>query len=292
MSDPKQQLSELINLAQHFLQQEPRQRTMTVSGESYSFFESMLNEEPLSATSVPKEVVRNGASGPSLSKLHPTQHPVVETKQKEVATKQLASPQMATHPAAPIQVKNPETSHVVPAKSIQGFQIEPLKESSPLDVKEFASIIKAQAPNYPIRDDVPDDAVAKVIKDQWKTRHQMPAVVILSFDEKEEAFELLKNITEAITARLAPARVLPGFRIDKENKWEPLLNSPELRLIIANGQSVKSIPGLMKFCEEIAGESLTKIHRTTFISIDAGHCIKDPQQKRILWQSICNALKI
>lgn len=287
MNSPKQQLSELIHLVQHFLHQDDNGKEKTVSMESYDFFKSLIGSIPL-PESTPNEVIHTAPLRSS-----PTKEASLSTsppKQNELPINSPAATTPKQPPPTSSRAKSAVEPSEVPQQAIEGFQLEKLKDLPPLDFQEYATLLKTQAPNFSIKDSIPDDALAKSIKEKWKTHAEMPAVVLLSFNESGEALELLKNIAQAVTERLAPARIFSAIRIDNEKKWERLLDSPELRLILADPESIKKLPELMKFYQEGEDESYSKIKEAAFIPINVALQINNNQEKRLLWQSISKAL--
>lgn len=301
MVNLQQQFSELIALTQQFLQQNPEIQNASASSQDYHFFGKWMAPQREPSTTAPKEegLQKKISSKPPSAppKLYPSKQSATSAApipNSAKATPSLAvplasSPPISTAVRAPAPSPPPPSQQTAPeAKSTGEFRLEPIKAALPLDVQEFAALLTVHAPHCSLRSEIPNDSAAKAIKEQWKIRQQMPAVVILSFDDGKEGLEFLKSVADAITARFAPARVFPALRIEQENKWDSLFQAPELRLIIAEPQALQKIPTLLKYHQESGESPNKKLNQIPFIPIDALSYPLDPHQKRQLWRSICD----
>lgn len=163
------------------------------------------------------------------------------------------------------------------------LSLEPVSSPSKPDLSEFWKLHLQLFPDTKLCETIPDDAVAQKIKNSWKEDLTIPSVVILSFNEKERELTFLKNVAKAITLRFMPARVISA------SKWEELLNSPQLSLVIAPDHDFYMHAELMKYYKEAnnLGKHYLKNSPLLLLS-DPSLYLKEPQLKSLLWRAICN----
>jgi hypothetical protein len=166
------------------------------------------------------------------------------------------------------------------------FHLEKLGQPVELDLKEFPALMQSHFPNYPIRSTIP---VPKIIsKPIIQNKNSISPVVILSFYEDLESQTFLKNVAQAIQDKLLPAMVFSALRIEREKKWESLLQSTTLQLIIIPSHRIPQLPLLQNQYHLQEG----RIGSVPIISIaDPSEYLKSPSLKSELWQTITRAVK-
>lgn len=153
----------------------------------------------------------------------------------------------------------------------------------------FKDFFKEHFPHYPLSDVVPKDHAARKARDAWLIKQQIQPVIILSFDEKNQSLAFLKNIAKAISLRLAPACVLSGTQLEKEQQWEKIFSTPALRLIIACDYELYLQPGLMQHYRSVQSSAKHYLKDTPLLLLsDLSLYLKKPELKLLLWNAICN----
>lgn len=164
--------------------------------------------------------------------------------------------------------------------------LSPLKPSCST---EWAQIFKNLFPNVPIYENPPADLVAKKFQNQWKQAQEILPVAILAFHKDKVHEGFLKSIAQAITLRLAPARVIFADEWKKSNSWSHLIEAPHLRLVIANDYEIYMQPELMQYYKENANEGKHFLGKTPLLLLsDLSLYLKEPSLKALLWRAICN----
>ena len=144
-------------------------------------------------------------------------------------------------------------------------------------------------PDVRVNETIPEDAVALKVKNSWLNEQTIPPVVILSFRGEEKELAFLKNVAHAISLRLAPARVIQASKWEKENGWQAITHSPDLRLVIASDYDLYLQPELMKVYREAPLQGKHYLNKTPLLLLsDLSLYLKEPQLKSLLWRAICN----
>lgn len=252
---------ELKKLIQTYIEQERLESSiLTMDQENYAYFKSY------SQTPLPKNTEQ-------------LQKPILNAAPLAVAPIKQSIPKPAEPPKTEnIKVQLEDEKPVVP----------PHKLVPPIDKNEFSHLMKTHFPEYSLRDEAP----AKTLSDKPAPIKQIPAVIILSFYDDAPSQSFLKSVSEAIKSRLATScAVYSAYRIEQEKKWEPLLNSSEIKLILAPLHKMKELPGLMVHYEERPGEPVNRLNDKPLIPLfDPSQYLKDPKRKAFLWESICKQL--
>jgi hypothetical protein len=248
MSILKSQYLELVSLTQLFILRE------------YSVKDKKM-ADPLNSVFFPKSSPLLDSSLPAKKEEAPRKQAIPPSKAAVFPDPKIPQPQPAPHPdptpvpTPPPQPAPPPTQPepqqpITKSKSVRFFQLEPLMSPASIDVSDFKQLFKEQFPHVAIQESIPADTRAVQLKNQWKLENQIPPIIILSFNNNEKELAFLKNVAQAITRHLAPARVLSAPKIEKEKKWEFLLKLSHLRLIIASDYGLYMLPELMKFYKE------------------------------------------
>lgn len=170
------------------------------------------------------------------------------------------------------------------------FSLEPLTAAAPSrDFREFWKLCQTFFPEWSLSESTPSDAIAQKKKNEWLKNEEISPVVILSFHDNEQQLAFLKNIAQAISLRLAPAQVLSVSKLEKENSWKNVLDSPHLRLVIANDYGLYLQPKLMHFYREVPHQGKHFLNQIPLLLLsDLSLYLKEPQLKPLLWRAICN----
>jgi hypothetical protein len=177
--------------------------------------------------------------------------------------------------------------------SIASFSLEPMAATNCLEKEEYIRFFQKNFPHYSLLEKTPSDQKAQKIKNAWHTEQLIPPIILLSFNDQEKHLTFLKNVANAITRHLAPAKVLSGITIEQEKRWESLLKTSELRLIIASDYGLYLLPGLMKHYKENARTAKHFVDQTPLLLLsDLSLYLKEPQLKPLLWRAICTEYEV
>lgn len=155
--------------------------------------------------------------------------------------------------------------------------------------QEFWKLLPSLFPDLKLCTTIPSDQHAQKLKNKWLDNHVIPPVIILSFQQNDKHLAFLKNVAKAISLHLAPARVLSADQIEKEKKWETILTSSHLKLVIASDYDIYLKPQLMHFYKEVPQQNRHFLHQTPLLLLsDLSLYLKDPQLKSLLWRAIRN----
>lgn len=171
------------------------------------------------------------------------------------------------------------------------FLLEPLTTSPPAqNHREFWTFFKESFPSLALIESPPDDAVARKMKNRWQNKQVAFSVILLSFhqqDQQRSAF--LKNIAQAISLHLAPAAVLSVAQLEKEKRWEKILNPSQLRLVIATDDDLYLHPDLMRYYQASSQQGRHLLNQIPLLLLsDLSLYFREPQLKSLLWRAICN----
>ena len=286
MKQIKDSYTELLSLTQLFLLREhPLKSIKIVDPTVFHFFRTL--PPPVNITPVKRKKEENVFSEEGNSvvvtveetkKINVLSDPIKQITEKKVEKISEAPLEKSPpEPISPMKKEEIKKTEVIPLPSPpqdsqkeekkKGFTLEPLSTTSPQDLSEMWKIAQTLFSGLTLHKTPPSDEIAKKKKEKWRTNSEIPPVIILSFHDQPEQFTLLKNIAQAITLRLAPAQVLSAPQIEKDNRWENILNSPDLRLIIAGDYGLYLHPKLMKFYQELPQQFL--IHSSLPFKLEA-----------------------
>lgn len=173
------------------------------------------------------------------------------------------------------------------AKTIALTPLAPYSGPPP-QFKEIRSFFQTHFHQIPLETDIPDDRTAKQKKNQWQEVEKIPPILILSFDEGVKSLAFLKNIAQAITHRLLPARVVHAPKIENEKQWATVLNAQGLQLIIASDYGLYLQPQLMQFHQEHPQEGKHFLNHIPLLLLsDLEFYFKNGKMKAYLWRAIC-----
>jgi len=160
------------------------------------------------------------------------------------------------------------------------------KSAAPL-AKMFAKI----APELAVFGEIPSDAIAKKIRDRWKTKNQSTPITVIYFQENPEQKQLLEQIARALDVYFGPAKLLFVETIEREKEWKAFLSVDDLKLVIACDYTLWQLPNLMQFYKETPAQKTRQLgEKQLFMLPDLSLYLKDPLLKRSLWKALCQTL--
>jgi len=251
---------QLIQLAKEFIKQEcPQSGYITMEPGSYNCLKSH---------SAPLHSIKTTAKPVYIA---PTSTPIQTMAPKAI------QPTSVEITKAPIQKQPPEPESV----HRQAQQALPMP-----DKNEFAYLMKTHFPKLALREETP--SFNPHTAPRPSATKQIPKVIILSFYEDAASQTFLKTVADAIKNKFAPCAVYSAYRIEQEKKWEPLLKSSEVKLILAPLHKMRELPGLMSYYQEPSSESIHRLHDKLLIPmLDPSQYQSDPKRKTVLWDAIC-----
>lgn len=288
---------ELLALTQIYLHREyPRHAIKTMEPTAFAYF----NKKPVPAISLQSNHQPKPAPLPSSQPLKmqaqppPSFSPPASPKPPasapiHIESATAAPPMKSEKKAAPPPLSPVPQKESKPPMHAKGLALEPFAAQASQDLSEFWKLHRQVLPEVPLHETIPADGVALKVKNSWLNDQTIPPVVILSFRGEEKELAFLKNVAHAISLRLAPARVISASKWEKENGWEGMTHSPNLRLIIASDYDLYLQPELMKVYREAPQQGKHYLNQTPLLLLsDISLYLKEPQLKSLLWRAICN----
>ncbi len=200
-------------------------------------------------------------------------------------------------PKPPVQ---PLKKVVVEAPIIQAKVEEPLPTPLPpkpvvaMETKqlhEMRQVIEKTFPDMQLRDTILDDGHAKRMARLWEETHLSAQIVVIAFGEVGPGLEFLRNVTEAIDRLIAPAQLIEGAVLEKQQEWELLLNSPSLKGILCSPWASWKTTSLSQYYKQNGAtqEQFLGKHKLFLLEPSLVY-LKNPDRKRKLWQLISTQL--
>lgn len=203
----------------------------------------------------------------------PTQPPIVHQKPQQAEATVLSSLKTRLEPFS--------------------FKLEPLSTPPAFDKREGWQLMQSLFPQFELRETIPSDVLAQKMKKSWANEQLIPPVILLSFHNQEPHLTFLKNLAQAISLRLAPARVLSALKLEKEQQWETVLASPGLCLVITSDYELYMQPHLMRYYREVPQQGKHFLNQVPLLLLsDLALYLKQPQLKALLWRAICNEFAV
>ncbi len=296
MKSIKHGFAELLNLTQLYLLREySLKEAKMVDPVTFGFFQNKMKSSfvlpstkkvrpPPLASMAPVQMPKNSLSATTVP---PSPDPRPPETRPEPPPSEPLPPPNQPEPLIPDPKPPAIQDHSSKGK---GFILEPMTSaSSTKDYREFWKLCSTLFLDWILCETIPSDALAQKHKNAWLNHQTITPVIILAFHEEEKQLAFLKNIAQAISLCLAPTRVLSAQKLEKENCWENVLNSPHLRLIIACDYGLYLQPNLMRFYREIPQQSKHLLNQIPLLLLsDLSLYLKEPQLKPLLWRAICN----
>ena len=148
--------------------------------------------------------------------------------------------------------------------------------------------VRKVLPEIPYIQDIPTDQQAKIIAENWKYHSQISPFIILynSKNQKEKTF--LENLAKALSVYFVPTKVIFANEIEKENRWEVILDPSVLKFIIAPDDQIWDLPHMMSHYSENTAKSLVFLDEVPlFLIRNLSMYFQDPTLKSSLWKAIC-----
>lgn len=192
-----------------------------------------------------------------------------------------------TAPTPPAPLPQPSVSK--PTAHAKKVELEPFTACATQDLSDYWKLHRQLFPDINLTETFPKDCAALKVKNAWQNELIIPPVVILAFRDVEKELVFLRNVAQAISLRLAPARVISASKWGKENGWTNLINSPNLRLVVATDYDLYLQPELMKMYREVPQQGKHYLQNIPLLLLsDLSLYLKEPQLKSLLWRAICN----
>ena len=287
MNSLRNQYRELLSMAQLYICREyPHQKAKMVDPGVLDYFRrnykppAPLNHAPQQTAALMRPPMTSTRSSNLPNVTAPASPPLQTQNQKPLPQPPIKIEQTPVPQKQTINSRQPTTElHLETIESL----------STARDLREFGKFYQKVFPELTVCEAIPSDAIALKLKKGWLLEQQIPPVVILSFHDHEDQLTFLKNVAQAISLRLAPARVLSGSLLEKENQWEKVLNSPGLQLIIASDYGLYLQPALMNFYSEVSQQGKHFLNKIPLLLLsDLSLYLKEPKLKSLLWRAICN----
>lgn len=302
MTPIKKCYAELLALTQVFLLREYSPKEVkTVDPAVFGFLQRKMKTSSLNQTRSPSKPIPSILPASTVPRAT-TNPPSTEPRPPETPPEPIPSPKPEPRPPNPLPPPTqPEPSPTEPQPPIiqdkvnktnfhsKELNLETLAVPQAREQREFWKIFPTLFPELRLCESIPSDSVAQKLKNAWLNDQVIPPVIILSFHQEEKQLNFLKNLAQAISLRLAPARVLSASKGEKENGWENILNSPHLRLVIASDYGLYMQPALMRFYREMPQQGKHFLNHIPLLLLsDLALYLKEPQLKPLLWRAICN----
>lgn len=297
MTPIQQCYAELLSLTQLFLLREhPLNEVKIVSPSLLTFFQKNMKSTPV--LQAPKKV-----SSPTFASSLPIKEAVITTTPSDTRpteprpkpplpnpTPPSAQPEPPPSPQPPPIIQQEKPNKIT--RGAKELALDPLiARSTPHDQGEFWKLFPNLFPEAKLSEAIPSDALAQKLKNAWQHQQMIPPVILLAFHDDEKQMTFLKNLAQAISLRLAPARVLSAHKLEKEKGWNEVLQTSSLRLVIASDYGLYLQPNLMQLYREVPQEGKHYLNQTPLLLLsDLNLYLKEPQLKSLLWRAICNRL--
>lgn len=167
------------------------------------------------------------------------------------------------------------------------FKLEVPAALPQTDFAVLRTIVTEKLPHVRLLDRLPDDTEAKRLANAWTQEKKIPQVMILSFDEPPKQQAFLANIAKALEAHGIDAQVATATKLERENEWQKLLQSKELKLVVAGSSGFHSLPQLQKHYREGAKQGRHYLgDRLLLLLSDISYYLKEPALKPSLWAAL------
>lgn len=274
--------------------------------DTLSYIRSLKKSDPISREALqdgsifPKEIEKSGLQGKGgfTSKKHCKENPEkLFPISREVENQSVSTLIETSKPSLP------ESKTILPSPTEDQGQIKKEREAPfvlelsppPLPLKKsfgkMRTLLEAVAPELYLHEGPISDEKAKQTKGAWREKSQIPEIPILFQGEAHRSF--LDNIAKAITLSLAPSRTIEVRPYEREKKWDLLLKSPKLKLILCPDHLVFSLKELRTFYRENLSQKTHFLGNTPLLLLpNLAFYFEDPYLKRFLWNVICQTFQL
>lgn len=210
--------------------------------------------------------------------------------QKSLPQPPLVSPVEKKAFIEPLRI--PEPVITPPPQAAPTISQTPLLKSSKVEgMEEMQRLVSKVAPHIKLKSEIPDDTRAKKIANHWQEQLQTLQVAIFSFGETEKNLVFLHNVAAAITSLIGPAKVVDANRFEKEKKWELFFASNTLKLILAPAIQGWKTTQLATYYKANPTTTLSRLGEAPLLTLQPlSVYLKNPKEKRLLWNSIVSHL--
>ncbi len=289
----QEKFTELISLTQLYLSREYKGKDICfASRETYSYFQRLSHEtaKPFVNLPVPEKITPRSNNETVYNNVVPVPVPVLVPVPTSVPERAVPRNNIET----PRSNSGTGTfTNQVPNHKRKQLALEPLVTTTPYQIDHsIKELINTKFPDLLIHEAIPDDAMARKLKNGWQKENTIPQVMILTFNQDESQISFLKNIAKAITLCLAPARVISGLKIEAEKKWDKLVEAQGVKLIIACDYAFFLQPSLKPHFKEDPKQGKHSLGSIPLLLLsDLNLYLQQPQLKPLLWQAICKELR-
>ncbi|GAB5411316.1 MAG: hypothetical protein ChlgKO_04300 [Chlamydiales bacterium] len=202
---------------------------------------------------------------------------------KRAPVKLPSPPKQKASPPPPPRKPEPEPE---PELQLEKPEMEPAKTDS-----KWGNILEKIAPRVALHKAPPSDEEAKKSLASARVRAGAPEILLISSSHYAKFHPLLSGIARAIDTRLGSCKIVDVAKLDAQEKWEALLASTTLRLIICPDQLLFSHPKMLSHYQEIPQKKMRTLGDKTLLLLpDPSLYMKDPLLKRSLWTVLCKTL--
>jgi hypothetical protein len=201
--------------------------------------------------------------------------------------------------AAPVKLASEKTAPAIkkeePLPPINKMAPSGLAAVKPPTTVDFSEEMKKQVmkilPSITITRDIPSDEDAILLSEAWKLPTKQADVLIFSFSESTETDNFLTNIKKAIEAHFCSCSLLNAKVWEEKKEWTPFFTIHKPKLIIASPEIFKT-KELLSFYKENTASKEKFLHAHPFmLLLSLSQYLKFPEQKKDLWNNLCNQLK-
>lgn len=293
MTNLKQEFAELLSLTRlHLLQDFSRDEWLTTDPETFTIFKQHALQQKKNVQ--PKQIPQP----PTVKQYAPPPPPIASPQQpKPIPSSAPLLPPKAKLGPKPLpsltNIQSAPPEKKPPTKDTSAFALEKMPLPSPVDFTDVQKIIREKLPNIQVVDEIPNDSEAKRISNSWQQASSIPSVLVITFNESAKEITFLQNLTNAINDRLAPATLMSTQHVEVTFGWEKMLNSKELRLIIASTHGLNAHTELMKEYREVQKQAKFFLRKVPLCLLsDISLYLKEPKLKIPLWNSVMAELSI
>jgi hypothetical protein len=261
----------LSDTLDHITDEYKEKKSLLTSASNYEFFASFkkVTKEPIAPV---KTIITSPPTPPA----KPVPGNLVPVK-------------LASEKTAPV-IKKEESLPLInkPAPSAQAA----VKLPTTVDFsEEMKKQVMKILPSITITRDIPSDEDAILLSEAWKQPTKQADVLIFSFSESPETDNFLTNIKRAIEAHFCSCSLLTAKVWEEKKEWTPFFTIHKPKLIIASPEIFKT-KELLSFYKENTASKERFLHAHPFmLLLSLSQYLKFPEQKKDLWNNLCNQLK-
>lgn len=205
--------------------------------------------------------------------------------------------------SAPKSLKKPLPAPKAPPKEPEKpMQAEPVKPKAPLthpveievvedsfeDVRKKIKEVGLQIEHI---EKILDDTHAEAMAHHWKYQSKICPILILFHNCSEHEKMFLKNLASALSVYFPKANALDVSEIEKEDKWDLILDPKIVTFIMAPDDQIWDLPKLMKTYKEIPSQSTHTLKDIPlFLIPNLKMYFQNPSLKGSLWKALCQKI--